>query len=116
MPAAPPKLPKGKLPDRKLSAASLRELARTHTEVALQVLAEVATKGNSEASRISAAMALLDRGYGKSGAGLASEGTARAPTLYHRIELIDGTEDNTNINHQAFDDQGIDNQVRHHQD
>ena len=44
MPAARPP----KLADRKLSAVSLRKLARAHTEAALQVLAEVATKGNSE--------------------------------------------------------------------
>src|ERR1700712_4352614 len=87
-------MPERTLPERKLSTASLRKLARTHTKAALQVLAEVATKGNSEASRISAAMALLDRGYGKSGTGAASEGGGRARILYNRIELVDGTEGN----------------------
>ncbi len=77
--AHPPKLPARKPRGRKpaehelaeqgaaesgLGTASLRKLARSHTKAALQVLAEVATKGSSEASRISAAMALLDRGYG----------------------------------------------------
>ena len=80
-----------KLPDRKLGSAALRRLARAHTEAAVQVLAEVATKGNSEASRISAAMALLDRGYGKTGSGMAGDSGTRGPTVYHRIELIDGT-------------------------
>jgi hypothetical protein len=98
-------MPASKQPDRKLSAASLRKLARAHTEVALQVLAEVATTGNSEASRISAAMALLDRGYGKSGTGLAGDSGARAPTLYQRIELVDGTEENSDEDHQAADSQ-----------
>src|SRR5579863_2723332 len=99
------KLPVGKLTDRKLSTASLRKLARAHTEAALQVLAEVATKGNSEASRISAAMALLDRGYGKSSSGMAGDGGARAPTLYHRIELIDGTRKDINAGHPGTGDQ-----------
>jgi len=99
-----------KLPDRKLSAASLRKLARAHTEAALQVLAEVATKGNSEASRISAAMALLDRGYGKSGPGAADDGGARAPTLYHRIELIDGTKKDFSAGHPDTSDQAGDDQ------
>lgn len=99
MPAAPPAKPsKGAAPDRKLSATALRKAARAHTEAALQVLAEIAATGDSEASRISAAVALLDRGYGKSGTGAASEGAGRPPILYHRIELIDGTE------HAAKDD------------
>jgi len=83
------------MPVRKPTAATLRKLARAHTEVALQVLAEVATTGNSEASRISAAMALLDRGYGKSGMGAASDSAASAPTLYQRIELVDGIAETT---------------------
>lgn len=94
-------MPGRKAPERKLSTMSLRKLARTHTEAALQVLAEVATTGNSEASRIAAAIALLDRGYGKSGTGLSSDGAARAPTLYRRIELIDGTPDGICEDHHA---------------
>lgn len=101
MSAAPPP----RQSSRKLSAVSLRKLARVHTEVAVQVLADVATKGTSEASRISAAMALLDRGYGKTGTKLAVEAELRTPTLYHRIELIDGTEDKANREDPATDRQ-----------
>ena len=92
------------LADGKPTAAVLRKLARAHTEAALQVLADVATKGNSEASRISAAMALLDRGYGKSGAGVA-DGAGRAPSLYRRIEIIDGIEDSSRPDRDAPDGQ-----------
>ena len=99
MPTGRPRKPA----DGKPSTASLRKLARAHTAVALQVLAEVATHGNSEASRISAAMALLDRGYGKSGNGASGGDEGRAPTLYQRIELIDGTEDEAAREHQAQD-------------
>ncbi len=45
--------------------ATLEELARAHTEVALRTLVQVATKSESDAARVSAASALLDRGYGK---------------------------------------------------
>ena len=101
MPAARPP----KQVQRKVSTASLQKLARVHTEVALQVLAEVATKGSSEASRISAAMALLDRGYGKSGTGMADSGP-RAPTLYQRIELVDGSAENSREVDPAPNDPG----------
>lgn len=45
--------------------ATLEELARTHTELALSVLASVAEKSESDSARVTAAAALLDRGYGK---------------------------------------------------
>jgi hypothetical protein len=94
-----------KASQRKLNAAALRELARAHSEAALQVLAEVATQGASEASRISAAMALLDRGYGKSGTGPAGENGDRATILYQRIEIIDGTPESSDPDRQAPDRQ-----------
>jgi hypothetical protein len=45
--------------------ASLQELAKAHTEAALATLVRVATEGESDAAAVSAANALLDRGYGK---------------------------------------------------
>lgn len=45
--------------------ATLEELARSHTEAALGALFQIATHGESEAARVSAANAILDRGYGK---------------------------------------------------
>ena len=46
--------------------ADIRSLARTHTALALRVLKEIAgsPKANTSA-RVSAAVALLDRGWGK---------------------------------------------------
>lgn len=41
------------------------ELARTHTADAISTLAEIMKSGESEAARVSAANALLDRGWGK---------------------------------------------------
>ena len=45
--------------------ASLQDLARTHTEAALATLVRVAKESESDAAAVSAANALLDRGYGK---------------------------------------------------
>jgi len=44
---------------------TLREAAREYTEQALQTLVQIALAGESEAARVSAANAILDRGYGK---------------------------------------------------
>lgn len=43
----------------------LAEMAKEHAEAAIAVLVEVATSGESEAARVSAANAILDRAYGK---------------------------------------------------
>ena len=43
----------------------LSELAKTCTEEALQTLVDVARNGRTDAARVSAANALLDRAYGK---------------------------------------------------
>ena len=43
----------------------ITELAKTHCELALQVLADVALKGKTDSARVSAANALLDRAFGR---------------------------------------------------
>ena len=43
----------------------LSELAKTYTEEALETLIDVARNGRTDAARVSAANALLDRAYGK---------------------------------------------------
>lgn len=45
--------------------ATLEELARRYTDLALETLHDVAKDGTSEAARVAAATALLDRGYGR---------------------------------------------------
>ena len=62
--------PKGKSGNpggRPRDLAGLRELARLHAPEAIEELARLATKGRSEATRVSAIRELLDRGYGKPG-------------------------------------------------
>lgn len=43
----------------------LMAMAREYAEPALRTLVEIAAKGKSESARASAAVAILDRGYGK---------------------------------------------------
>jgi hypothetical protein len=45
--------------------AEVRNLARAHTMLAINTLAEIASHGSSEAARIASAIALLDRGWGR---------------------------------------------------
>jgi len=44
---------------------NLSELARQHTNDALDTLVDVMTSGKSDSARIAAATAILDRGYGR---------------------------------------------------
>jgi hypothetical protein len=55
----PDPTPKKKLP------TDIKSLARGWTEASILTLGGVATNGESEAARVSAAIALLDRGWGR---------------------------------------------------
>jgi hypothetical protein len=43
----------------------LKSLARSHTDVAIRALSGIAENGEQEAARVSASIALLDRGWGR---------------------------------------------------
>lgn len=45
--------------------ANLSEMAKMHSEAALNALVHIAQAGESEAARVSAANAILDRAFGK---------------------------------------------------
>lgn len=67
---------------------SVRSLARSHTRTAITVLAKIMrSEDATPAARVSAANALLDRGWGKATQplGSADDGTLQ---LVHRIERI----------------------------
>jgi len=51
----------------------IRELARKHTDLALRTLVEIAERGENESARVTAANALLDRGWGKPAVPVADE-------------------------------------------
>lgn len=70
---------------------TLKEAAREYTEQALQTLVQIALGGESEAARVSAANAILDRGYGKPSQVLAGDEEGGAVKLVQRI-LIEGVQ------------------------
>jgi len=66
----------------------IRSLARTHTETAINVLVGIMTSNKATpAARVSAANAILDRGWGKAAQPL-ENGSDDALQLIHRIERI----------------------------
>jgi hypothetical protein len=54
---------------------ALSELAQKHTKEAVLTLVEIASKGISESARVTAAVAILDRGYGRPPQSLEHTGT-----------------------------------------
>lgn len=59
---------------------SIEDLARQHTDTAINALNEIAGNGQlPPAARVSAAIALLDRGYGKPGQSITHKGDEDAP-------------------------------------
>jgi hypothetical protein len=70
----------------------IRSLARAQTELSLRVLSGVAKSGKSEAARVAACVALLDRGWGKppqAHTGENGEGDIRV-TIRHIVQEIKG--------------------------
>lgn len=54
-----------RIPVPKEIKLEMRELAREHATAALETLVKVCKMSDSDAARVSAANAILDRGYGK---------------------------------------------------
>ena len=70
------------------SLTEIRSLARSHTRTALNVLVGIMrSKGATAAARVSAANAILDRGWGKATQSIES-GNKSTVDLIHRIERI----------------------------
>ncbi len=70
------------------TVTEIRSLARSHTKTAINVLVGVMrSKDATAAARVSAANAILDRGWGKAPQALAN-GEEGALELVHRIERI----------------------------
>jgi len=64
----------------------LSELAKTYTEEALLTLVDVARNGRTDAARVSAANALLDRAYGKPAIDQGKERVDLPPLVVQRAE------------------------------
>ena len=70
------------------SLTEIRSLARSHTRTALNVLVRILrSKDATAAARVSAANAILDRGWGKAPQGI-QNGDDGPLELIHRIERI----------------------------
>lgn len=65
----------------------LTQIARQHTRQAIEVLIDIALTGRTDAARVSAATAILDRGYGKPASAEPSASPRKTPML---IELVAG--------------------------
>jgi Family of unknown function (DUF5681) len=69
---------------RPVGYGEIRQLARAHTNAALETLLEVAKSGKSESARVAAAVALLDRGWGRPTQPLAGD---RDNPVEHRVSF-----------------------------
>ncbi len=61
--------------------ADIRQAAQEYSARALEVLVSVATTGESEAARVAAANAILDRAHGKPTQSVEASGPGGAPLL-----------------------------------
>lgn len=71
--------------DTAASRAALADLVAGHVETAIATLAEIAKTGESEAARVSAATAILDRAFGRPGQ--AVEVTDKTPVMPSEIVI-----------------------------
>jgi hypothetical protein len=70
------------------ATADIRDAAREYSDQALRVLVQVATAGESEAARVAAANAILDRAHGKPKQSVEHEGGETPISHVHRIERV----------------------------
>jgi hypothetical protein len=71
--------------------ADLRSLARAHTELSVQTLAGIARNSPSDQARVSAAQALLDRGWGRAPQTISGEDGGAITVIIRSI--VDTTEE-----------------------
>lgn len=71
--------------DTAASRAALANLVAGHVETAIETLAQIAKSGESEAARVSASIAILDRAYGRPGQSV--EITDDRPVMPSVIEI-----------------------------
>jgi hypothetical protein len=80
--------PRNDMPKTLTEIRSIRSMARSHTRTAINALVGVMrSKDATHAARVSAANAILDRGWGKAAQAL-ENGDEGALELVHRIERV----------------------------
>ena len=84
---------------------ALSELAQLHTEAALQTLVSVAQTSDSDAARVSAAVAILDRGYGKPPQSTTIKGENGASIMVPALYIIERTAEHAKANGNGYDTQ-----------
>ena len=72
----------------KQQQATISELAKAHAVSAIESLAQIAVSGESESARVSAANALLDRGYWKPVQGVDHTSNGQTLTMPSVIEFM----------------------------
>ncbi len=72
------------------ATADIREAAQQYSDQALQVLVTVATKGESEAARVAAANAILDRAHGKPKQSVETSGPDGSPIQVESALNVEG--------------------------
>ncbi len=77
--------PKGSL---NKSTRAVKEAAQKYTDKALKTLASIMERGESEAARIAAANALLDRGHGKPAQAIVGGDEDDPPVKVARVRLV----------------------------
>jgi hypothetical protein len=70
------------------ATAEIKEIAQQYTQKAIKALAQIVETGESEAARVSAANAILDRAYGKPSQAIVGGGDGDKP-IRHVHELSD---------------------------
>jgi|SRR6476620_5919070 len=83
--------------------ADLRSLARAHTELSVQTLAGIARNGTSEQARVSAAQALLDRGWGRAAQVHSGEDGGNIQIVIRQIVDVTGVAEPVLIEHDEED-------------
>lgn len=73
--------------------AGISDLAKEHSRAAIEALVEVMTQGESEAARVSAANAILDRGYGKPQQSIVGDADAPVAVTMITRRVIDARDD-----------------------
>jgi hypothetical protein len=78
-----------------LAKRDLASLAKEHVDLALSVLCEIASAGQSEAARVTAANSLLDRAYGKPIQGTVEIPMDKAPQMFEGWDIERAQPDQT---------------------
>lgn len=85
---APARLPAAGKTSRARTLTEIRSLARSHTRTAIRVLVGIMRSDDATpAARLSAANAILDRGWGKA-AQLVENGEELPMQMVHRVERV----------------------------